>query len=97
MIVGLGSKECLRGSRRLNFAYGEFRRLTMRGERLLNVRTALSLAHCASNCSNQRCRFLGCPGGKSPALGLRCFQDVQVRDERLIGVFELVTARALVQ
>ena len=97
MIVGLGSKDCLRGSRRLKLAYGEFLRLIMRGERLLNVRTALSLAHCASNCSNQRYRFLGCPGGKSPALGLRCFEDVQVRNERLLGVLELVPTDALVQ
>ena len=51
-------------------AYGELRRLTMRGERLFSVLVARSLALASSSSLNHRRARLGRSGGKGPGSGL---------------------------
>lgn len=69
----------------------------MRGERLLMVRTALSLPHCINSCSNHRFRLSGLAGGKTPARREIDSQHIQMSNERLLRMLEFVAARALVQ
>ena len=58
------------GLRRSCGAYGELRRLTMRGERLFSVLVARSLALASSSSLNHRRARLGRSGGKGPGSGL---------------------------
>jgi hypothetical protein len=58
-------------ARRSNGAYLEWRRLTIRGERLFSVRVARIWPQASSSSLNHRRRRLGCAGGKGPGVGLR--------------------------
>lgn len=86
-----------RGALRSNEAYGELRRLTMRGLRRLWVRTACSVAAVSSTSWNQRRRRRGRCGGKGPRLGLSASQQVQVSGEGLLSVWQPMSRSALVQ
>ena len=67
-------------------AYGEFRRLTMRGERRLIVLVARVRALAWSSSRNQRLRRLGRSGGKGPGLGLCAPQQFDMSFEGQLGV-----------
>src|SRR5213594_3458894 len=64
--TGVKSIETRVGAPRSCGAYCEFRRLTMRGERLASVLVARVRALAARSSRNHRCLRLGRSGGKGP-------------------------------
>lgn len=69
----------------------------MRGDLLLSVRVARSVAAAASSLLNQRARLRGRPGGKGPGVGLFAAKELQVPHEGQILVRYVVARRAVVQ
>ena len=67
-------------------AYGEFRRLTIRGVQRSRVCTQCSLALACRTSLHQRLRRLGCAGGESPRAGLFTGQKLYVGGERQIFI-----------
>ena len=78
-------------------AYGEFRRLTMRGERLSIVLVARVRALAARSSRNHRCLRLGRSGGEGPGSGLCASQQFDMPLEGQLGVGQPVSRGALVQ
>ena len=84
--IGVKSNGTRVGAPRSWGAYCEFRRLTMRGERLPSVRVARMRALAARSSRNQRCLRLGCSGGKGPGAGLGASQQFDMSLEGQLRV-----------
>src|SRR6188474_1032298 len=74
-VTGVKSVGTRMGARRSCGAYCEFRRLTMRGERLSNVLVARMQALAARSSRNHRSLRLCRSGGKGPGAGLCASQQ----------------------
>src|SRR2546427_7965438 len=95
--TGVESIETRVGAPRSCEAYCEFRRLTMRGERLSSVLVARVWALAARSSRNHRSLLLGRSGGEGPGAGLCASQQFHMSFEGQLGVGQSVSRRALVQ
>lgn len=86
MILGVQSVGTRVGARRSCVAYGEWRRLTIRGERLFSVRVARIWPQALSSSLNHRRRRLGRAGGKCPGEGPCAAKQVCMPSEGQLGM-----------
>jgi len=77
-------------------AWGEFRRLTMRGLALPRLLVHRSLAAWRSTSSNQRLRRRGPTGRKCPGVGLGTAQQVNMARKRKSPLLQTLSACRLV-